>query len=304
MHLRWLKDFVTVAEFGSFSKAEDSRAITQPAMSRHLQSLEAWVGVELIDRSVFPAQLTPAGEKFLKLTNSTLEQLQNGITDLRQEHTNNARQISLSMQHALAAEFFPQWWHQLGIPDTGLKVSVEARNLHDCMHRLESHQCELLLCFRHPCVPLYFDQNKFESRKVGEDTIVPVSAKSDKAEPFYDLNNEPMKPIPLVGSGPDDFMGKIITGIINRNNASNWFNPVYEDSFSEGVRSQALMGSGLAWLPSMLIENDVERGKLMVVGGTNWQEPLEIHLYRRADNEHPLLQGIWEQISAVQMTVR
>ncbi|NKB76484.1 MAG: LysR family transcriptional regulator [Gammaproteobacteria bacterium] len=309
MHLRWLKDFVAVAEFGSFSKAADSRAITQPAMSRHIKGLEEWVGVELIDRSVFPAQLTDAGEKFLKLSSDTLDQLQNGIADLRQAHHNDAKKISLSMQHVLAAEFFSQWWSQLQIDDPGVKVVVEANNLHDCMQRLESRQCEWLLCFRHPSVPLYFDQNKFESKKVGEDIIVPVSAKSDQSnsnEPLYDLDrldvdshhigNAQHQQIPLVGSGPNDFMGKIITGIIHRNKAAACFNPVYEDSFSEGVRSQALIGTGLAWLPSMLVQSDIERKRLMIVGNTHWQEPLAIHLYRRVDNEHPVLQNIWQQI--------
>jgi len=64
MNLRWLKDFAAVAELGSFSRAADARAITQPAMSRHIKGLEDQLGFRLIDRSVFPATLTAEGEQF------------------------------------------------------------------------------------------------------------------------------------------------------------------------------------------------------------------------------------------------
>ena len=64
MDIRWLQDFLSLAEAGHFTAAADSRHSSQPAFSRRIQSLEAWLGVELIDRSRYPTVLTPAGERF------------------------------------------------------------------------------------------------------------------------------------------------------------------------------------------------------------------------------------------------
>jgi DNA-binding transcriptional LysR family regulator len=62
METKWLEDFVSLAETRSFSRSAQLRHVTQPAFSRRIQSLEAWAGVALIDRSSYPTKLTPAGE--------------------------------------------------------------------------------------------------------------------------------------------------------------------------------------------------------------------------------------------------
>ena len=63
MEHKWLEDLVVLAETRSFSRAALMRNITQPAFSRRIQALEAWMGVDLIVRSSYPPSLTPAGEK-------------------------------------------------------------------------------------------------------------------------------------------------------------------------------------------------------------------------------------------------
>ena len=40
MELKWLEDFVALAENGSFSKAAKARYVTQPAFSRRIRALE------------------------------------------------------------------------------------------------------------------------------------------------------------------------------------------------------------------------------------------------------------------------
>src|SRR5437016_3574648 len=61
---KWLEDFVSLAETRSFSRSAQLRHVTQPAFSRRIQSLEAWAGIDLVDRSSYPTRLTPAGETF------------------------------------------------------------------------------------------------------------------------------------------------------------------------------------------------------------------------------------------------
>jgi DNA-binding transcriptional LysR family regulator len=62
METKWLEDFVSLAETRSFSRSAQLRHVTQPAFSRRIQSLEAWAGTDLVDRSSYPTRLTPAGE--------------------------------------------------------------------------------------------------------------------------------------------------------------------------------------------------------------------------------------------------
>jgi predicted ATPase/DNA-binding transcriptional LysR family regulator len=57
-----LRAFAAVARTGSFSRAADELYVSQPAVSKHVASLEAELGTRLFDRSRAGATLTTAGE--------------------------------------------------------------------------------------------------------------------------------------------------------------------------------------------------------------------------------------------------
>ncbi len=66
MALKWLEDFMALAELGGFSKAAEARNVTQPAFGCRIRALEHWLGAALIDRSSHPPELTPA-DSFVKV---------------------------------------------------------------------------------------------------------------------------------------------------------------------------------------------------------------------------------------------
>jgi DNA-binding transcriptional LysR family regulator len=65
MNLGDLKAFVAVAEAGSVNRAAAKLNLTQPAVTRRVQSLEAAMGVALLDRSSKPPTLTEDGRRAL-----------------------------------------------------------------------------------------------------------------------------------------------------------------------------------------------------------------------------------------------
>ena len=76
METKWLEDFVSLVETRSFSRSAQLRHVTQPAFSRRIQSLEAWAGADLVDRSSYPMRLTPAGETLYPQALEMLQALQ------------------------------------------------------------------------------------------------------------------------------------------------------------------------------------------------------------------------------------
>jgi DNA-binding transcriptional LysR family regulator len=83
METKWLEDFVSLAETRSFSRSAQLRHVTLPAFSRRIQSLEAWAGTDLVDRSAYPTQLTPAGQILYAQALGLLQSLQNTRALLR-----------------------------------------------------------------------------------------------------------------------------------------------------------------------------------------------------------------------------
>lgn len=80
MNLNQLKYFVSVAEKQSFSRAAEENYITQTAMTQQIRLLEEQLETDLIDRSVRPIRLTPAGEVFYKEMKTILARIDFAIS--------------------------------------------------------------------------------------------------------------------------------------------------------------------------------------------------------------------------------
>ena len=64
MHISSLKIFCDVVDRRSFSRAADDNHISQSNCSQMVQALEKRLGVQLLDRSKRPFELTPEGQRF------------------------------------------------------------------------------------------------------------------------------------------------------------------------------------------------------------------------------------------------
>ena len=60
-----LRGFVAVAELGSFHAAADALHLSQPALTRRIQKLEATLGVQLIDRDTRQLRLSSGRPRLL-----------------------------------------------------------------------------------------------------------------------------------------------------------------------------------------------------------------------------------------------
>src|SRR5215470_10275734 len=63
--LHQLREFIAIAESGSFSKAARRLRIAQPPLSRHIRSLEQELGVKLFVRTATGVEITPEGSLLL-----------------------------------------------------------------------------------------------------------------------------------------------------------------------------------------------------------------------------------------------
>lgn len=76
MELKLLKSFVAVATHRSFSKAAKELHTVQPAISRHITSLEDELGTSLFFRTSREVIITAAGERLLKDVVNIIEQIE------------------------------------------------------------------------------------------------------------------------------------------------------------------------------------------------------------------------------------
>jgi DNA-binding transcriptional LysR family regulator len=87
VELRHLRAFVAVARLSSFTQAAEQLLITQPALSRTIQQLEAALQVMLLDRTSRRVGLTAAGREFLGHAERVLADLDVALASVRTQVT-------------------------------------------------------------------------------------------------------------------------------------------------------------------------------------------------------------------------
>jgi LysR family nitrogen assimilation transcriptional regulator len=75
MDLRGIRAFVRVAELGSITRASRELGIVQPALTRHIQRIEAELGAQLLTRLPRGVQLTLEGRRFLQHSRRILHEV-------------------------------------------------------------------------------------------------------------------------------------------------------------------------------------------------------------------------------------
>src|SRR3569832_1136105 len=64
--LKDMRNLVAVADTRNFGRAAERSFVSQPTLSAQLKKLEAYLGVQLIERAPKRVQLTPAGEEIVE----------------------------------------------------------------------------------------------------------------------------------------------------------------------------------------------------------------------------------------------
>lgn len=77
--------FCATAKFHSISRAAESLGIGSPTATKHIAKLEQRLGVQLLDRTTRPLQLTPIGERFAAIATPLVEAFDNMATSASAE---------------------------------------------------------------------------------------------------------------------------------------------------------------------------------------------------------------------------
>ena len=105
---RQLNMFVTTADLMNISRASEVLHISQPALSRALQELEAQLGVALLQRTTRQLSLTPDGQQFLPVAQRLLRDLEQATADLREQAKGLTGSVTLAVGSAFGCTVLPE----------------------------------------------------------------------------------------------------------------------------------------------------------------------------------------------------
>jgi len=289
---KWLEDFSALAATRSFSQAAERRFVTQPAFSRRIRSLEAALGLQLVNRSRTPIELTEAGQLFLVTARTVVDQLGEILRHLHHLEGGQGEVIQVAAAHSLASGFFPRWVAQLRNDGLNIATRLVATNVGDAVHALREGGCDLMLAFYDPDAALQMDAEIFPSLHMGNTEMVPVCAVDADGRPMFDLEGE--SSVPLLAYTAGAFLGRSVNLLLRQRNVR--YTTVYETAMADSLKSMALEGMGIAWVPRLSMRGELERGELAICGGSQWHVPLEIRLYRCALVRKANVRLLWRKL--------
>ncbi|GJD75034.1 LysR family transcriptional regulator [Methylobacterium goesingense] len=272
MELKWLEDFLSLAQTRSFSRSAEARHVTQSAFSRRIRALELWLGVSLVDRSTYPTTLTPEGRRFRDTAEESVRVLLGARADLRAGLDSAAPGVRIAGLHTLALTFFPAWFRTLTTRTGPVATRLQPDDFHDCLQALVEGGSDFLLTFHHPGVPIPLDPELYPHRVVGADALVAVRSPA-LAE---------SGPLPRLDYGRDSFLGRV-SHLAEAALGLPMGPVVHANPMAEALKCMALEGHGLAFVPRSLVVRELAEGRLVVAGP---EVPLEIRLYRNGAKAH------------------
>jgi LysR family glycine cleavage system transcriptional activator len=97
-----LRGFESAARHLSFTRAAAELFLTQSAVSRQIQALEAFVGMPLFERRHKALGLTEAGQAYYRTVAASLEQLREATRRLRESRTGHVLTVTTTVSFASA----------------------------------------------------------------------------------------------------------------------------------------------------------------------------------------------------------
>jgi DNA-binding transcriptional LysR family regulator len=303
MDIRWLEDFVALADTRNFSKAAKERHVTQPAFSRRIQALEAWVGAALVDRSTYPTVLTPAGQLFREQASDMLRQLLEARGLARGQLQGAQNMLTVAAGHTLAVTCYAPWMAKLRRVLGPVPARLMATNVHDAVLALVESGCDLLLCYSHSQFSIDLDKSRHISRLVGRDTLMPVSVPGVSGAPLHDIRGRKAKSADLVVYSSTSFLGHLLDPVLRTLGKSGDVSVQGMTDRSEAVRAMVLEGFGAGWIPASMIVEDLASGRLVPAGNADASIDLQIRIFRSLENRKPMVERVWSAAERIAPTV-
>ena len=244
---------------GSFSRAAEELFVTQSAVSRQIKLIEESLGIILFERRNRRIILTPSGAQYQYVVRDAFDRIESATHKLR-EHA-SLSQINISILPTFAIQWLMPRLRLFieNFPDIDLRISMSTEDIN-------FSQDEFDVAIRLSTMDSRLPENNKRRSQIRvahlfPDVLVPVCNKDylEREGPILH---------------PDDVRGHVLLHTSTRQNAwPEWLTTQGVDELSKAddlwfghffmTHQAAIQGKGIAMLPLVVVEADLESEKLV-----------------------------------------
>jgi DNA-binding transcriptional LysR family regulator len=259
-----LEAFVEVADRRSFSRAAEALGLTQPSVTARIQALERDMEEPLFERNGRGVRLTEVGSSFLPHAQRVLKALQDGkdaVQSLRKLDTGTLR---IGAAPTISTYVLPRLLQEFRERYPGLEVIVRTEYSDQIVRLVIADEVQIGLerTLTHAevvTVPLYHD----------EVVLVTSPGHPFAAKGLAHVDEVAREPLIMFNRGSSYYT--LVHSALR--SAGVLAEPAMELDNMEATKKMVEQGLGIAILPKVAVEREVERGELREIAVTGMDLP-------------------------------
>lgn len=167
---------------------------------------------------------------------------------------------------------------------------------------------QFVLCYGRADVPGRLDEGRFPVVTLGTDALVPVCAPDAQGRPLYTLDGG--APLAVLDYSDSSGLGRILRSRLREifaapvGPAHHPVSIVFTAHNAFLLKTMALAGRGMAWLPASLVSAEIAGGQLLPAGDERWTIGMEIRLYRQNAQMAPTAEALWRVVGEGELPAR
>lgn len=264
IELRHLRHALSLAEHGNFARAAEALHLSQPALTRSLQALEAQVGEQLFDRSHREVTPTTMGELLLQHARQLLLHAQDLQRDLQLARGLEQGELRVGVGPFAGAALVAPVLAILNRAYPGVHLEVVLAPWQELPARLQRREIDLLVADLHEIE----DDPGYVVQALGEHHTLPMCRAGHPLLEQAAPSLEALLQYPLAGPNlPEAIREELLKRLPNalQNTwRAQWKLAITCDS--SAMLKQLLQGcEALAMLPWFMVEDELRRGDLQAL---------------------------------------
>ncbi|MCM3129165.1 LysR family transcriptional regulator [Paenibacillus provencensis] len=268
MELRQLNTFRTVASTLNFSRAAEVLNYVPSNVTMQIKALEDELGVRLFDRLGKQLMLTTAGMRFLTHVQSILDKLDEARSDVHENENLISGTLTISANEVLCAYRLPTVFQQFRSRYPGVRLIFRSVPNQELKQTLFEGTADVVFMLDETILS----------------TGLTVEALLEETFRFFVAPDHPLAERSVLHL--EDFHGEVF--LVNEKGCT--YRTMFDRSFekkgidditylefqnAEAIKQCAMARIGIAFLPEITVEAEVERGELVALP---WQIP-DLHVY-------------------------
>ncbi|MFC4601055.1 LysR family transcriptional regulator [Cohnella hongkongensis] len=272
MNLHHLYVFCVVAELKSFAGAAKEINISQPAISQHINKLEATMGKKLIERKGKVFRLTYYGETLYDYGQRIFHMVEEAEHALMRVGRHQEK-LFIGVSNITGTYFLPDMIANFieYNPHVSFNPVFEDSNI-ELIEKLIKNQLDIIITYESMVL-----RDEIQVLPIVQDEIVLVLPGNHPWASNRLLSFEEVVTLPFIFHSPDTFIQPIMENILT--GAS--INVILQLGNLEAVKAAVVRGLGISMLPYSSIRFEVEAGLLAVANCPVFRVPRNLVLMRK-----------------------